>query len=220
MKERIIDLVGFLGERIWAGTFHSMCLRILRMEIEEVGYKPNFVIYDESDQQTLLKQILKEQNLDEKKFPPRLLANTISNFKNELLDPQSAHKYINGDFIMEKNVEIYDIYQERLKQNNAVDFDDIIMLTVQLFERNAEILAKYQSRFRYIFVDEYQDTNHAQYRLIKLLAAKYRNICVVGDDDQSIYRWRGADIQNILNFEKDYPEAKVVKLEQNYRSTQ
>lgn len=220
MKERIIDLVGFLGERIWAGTFHSMCLRILRMEIEEVGYKPNFVIYDESDQQTLLKQILKEQNLDEKKFPPRLLANTISNFKNELLDPQSARKYINGDFIMEKNVEIYDIYQERLKQNNAVDFDDIIMLTVQLFERNAEILAKYQSRFRYIFVDEYQDTNHAQYRLIKLLAAKYRNICVVGDDDQSIYRWRGADIQNILNFEKDYPEAKVVKLEQNYRSTQ
>lgn len=220
MKERIIDLVGFMGERIWAGTFHSMCLRILRMEIDAIGYKPNFVIYDESDQQTLLKQILKEENLDEKSFPPKLIANTISNFKNELFDPLQAKKYINGDFIMEKNVEIYAIYQDKLKQNNAVDFDDIIMLTVRLLRDNEEILAKYQNRFRYIFVDEYQDTNHAQYTLIKLLAAKYRNICVVGDDDQSIYRWRGADIQNILNFEKDYPEAKVVKLEQNYRSTQ
>ena len=220
MKERIIDLVGFVGEKIWAGTFHSMCLRILRMEIEEIGYKPNFVIYDETDQQSLLKQILKEQNLDEKSFPPRLIANTISNFKNELLEPKAAKKYINGDFIMEKNVELYEIYQEKLKQNNAVDFDDIIMLTVKLFKTNSEILSKYQNRFRYIFVDEYQDTNHAQYMFIKLLAAKHRNICVVGDDDQSIYRWRGADIQNILNFEKDYPDAKIVKLEQNYRSTQ
>lgn len=220
MKERITDLVGFVGEKIWAGTFHSICLRILRREIEKIGYKPNFVIYDESDQQTLLKQILKELNLDEKVFPPRLLANTISNFKNELLDPKASKKYVNGDFIMEKNVEIYSIYQDKLVQNNAVDFDDIIMLTVNLLEQDQEVLEKYQNRFRYIFVDEYQDTNHAQYKLIKLLAAKYRNICVVGDDDQSIYRWRGADIQNILNFEKDYPEAKVVKLEQNYRSTQ
>lgn len=220
MKERIIDLVGFVGEKIWAGTFHSICLRILRREIEKIGYKPNFVIYDESDQQTLLKQILKELNLDEKAFPPRLLANTISNFKNELLDPKASKKYVNGDFIMEKNVEIYSIYQDKLMQNNAVDFDDIIMLTVNLLEQDQEVLEKYQNSFRYIFVDEYQDTNHAQYKLIKLLAAKYRNICVVGDDDQSIYRWRGADIQNILNFEKDYPEAKVVKLEQNYRSTQ
>ena len=170
MKERIIDLVGFAGEKIWAGTFHSMCLRILRMEIEEIGYKPNFVIYDETDQQSLLKQILKEQNLDEKSFPPRLVANTISNFKNELLNPTAAKRYINGDFIMEKNVELYEIYQEKLKQNNAVDFDDIIMLTVQLFKANSEILSKYQNRFRYIFVDEYQDTNHAQYTLIKLLA--------------------------------------------------
>lgn len=220
MRERIVSLVGQDGEKVWASTFHSTCVRILRNEISYIGYDTNFVIYDDSDQQTLLKMILKELNLDEKKYPPRGAAARISAHKNELRTPQQAHFAAEGDFLEEQHAEIYRIYQERLKQNNAVDFDDLIMLTVQLFSENPDVLQRYQERFRYILVDEYQDTNMAQYVLVKLLASRYQNLCVVGDDDQSIYQWRGADIRNILSFEEDYPSAQVVKLEENYRSTQ
>ena len=220
MRERIVNLVGQDGEKVWASTFHSTCVRILRNEINYIGYDTNFVIYDDSDQQTLIKMILKEMNLDEKKFPPRGVAARISNHKNELRTPQQAHFAAEGDYAEEQYAEIYRIYQERLKKNNALDFDDLIMLTVQLFTAYPDVLQRYQERFRYILVDEYQDTNMAQYILVKLLASRYQNLCVVGDDDQSIYQWRGADIRNILSFEEDYPTAKVVKLEENYRSTQ
>ncbi len=220
MRERIVALVGQDGEKVWASTFHSTCVRILRNEINYIGYDTNFVIYDDADQQTLIKMILKEQNLDEKKFPPRGVAARISAHKNELRTPAQAKAEAMGDFAEEKHAELYAIYQERLQKNNAVDFDDLIMLTVQLFRENPDVLQRYQERFRYILVDEYQDTNMAQYVLVKLLASRYQNLCVVGDDDQSIYQWRGADIRNILNFEKDYPDARVVKLEENYRSTQ
>ena len=220
MRERIVALIGQDGEKVWASTFHSTCVRILRNEINYIGYDTSFVIYDDADQQTLIKMILKEQNLDEKKFPPRGVAARISTHKNELRTPEMAYREAVGDFAEEKHAEIYRMYQERLKQNNALDFDDLIMLTVQLFRDYPEVLERYQERFRYILVDEYQDTNMAQYVLVKLLASRYENLCVVGDDDQSIYQWRGADIRNILNFEKDYPNARVVKLEENYRSTQ
>lgn len=220
MRERIVNLVGQDGEKVWASTFHSTCVRILRNEINYIGYDTNFVIYDDSDQQTLIKMILKEMNLDEKKFPARGVAARISNHKNELRTPQQAHFAAEGDFAEEQYAEIYRVYQERLKKNNALDFDDLIMLTVKLFKENPDVLQRYQERFRYILVDEYQDTNMAQYILVKLLASRYQNLCVVGDDDQSIYQWRGADIRNILSFEEDYPNAKVVKLEENYRSTQ
>ena len=220
MRERIVALVGQNGEKVWASTFHSTCVRILRNEINYIGYDTNFVIYDESDQLTLLKMILKELNLDEKKFPPKGAAARISTHKNELRNPSQAHFAAMGDYVDETYAEIYRVYQQRLKQNNAVDFDDLIMLTVELFQQNPDVLDRYQERFRYILVDEYQDTNMAQYVLVKLLAQKYQNLCVVGDDDQSIYQWRGADIRNILNFEEDYPRAVVIKLEENYRSTQ
>lgn len=220
MRERIIGLIGQDGEKVWASTFHSTCVRILRNEINYIGYDTNFVIYDDSDQQTLLKMILKEKNLDEKKFPPRGAAARISNYKNELKTPATAIRETQGDFPEDQYAEIYRIYQERLQKNNALDFDDLIMLTVQLFREHEDVLQRYQERFRYILVDEYQDTNTSQYVLVNLLAGKYQNLCVVGDDDQSIYQWRGADIRNILNFEQDYPAAKVVKLEENYRSTQ
>lgn len=220
MRERITRLIGQDGEKVWASTFHSTCVRILRYEINALGYDQNFVIYDDSDQQTLLRNIIKEMNLDEKKFPPKGAMHRISNHKNELRTPAMASKEAAGDFVEETYAEIYRIYQQRLKNSSAVDFDDLIMLTVQLFQEHPEVLERYQERFRYILVDEYQDTNYSQYILVKLLASKYQNLCVVGDDDQSIYQWRGADIRNILNFETDYPTAKVVKLEENYRSTQ
>lgn len=220
MRERIVDLIGSEGQKVWASTFHSTCVRILRAEIEHLGYDRNFVIYDDGDQQTLLKMVLKELNVDDKKLHPRTVASQISKYKNELQSPKEAKACAKGDFVEEKTAEIYSLYQERLLKNNAVDFDDLIMLTVLLFKESPEILEKYQERFLYILVDEYQDTNTSQYELVRLLAEKYKNLCVVGDDDQSIYQWRGADIRNILNFEKDYPDAKVVKLEENYRSTQ
>ena len=220
MRERVSTLVGSEGYGLWVTTFHSACVRILRREIDTMpGYSKNFVIYDSGDQQSLLKSCLKEYNLDEKKFPVRAVAAVISEAKNNLLDPEEfSHKAT--DYFQHKVVDIYKSYQKRLKNNNALDFDDIIMLTVQLFQQSTEVFRFYQDKFRYIMVDEYQDTNHAQYMLIKLLASEYRNLCVVGDDDQSVYGWRGADIQNILDFERDYPETKVIKLEQNYRSTQ
>ena len=220
MRQRIVALVGQDGEKVWASTFHSACVRILRSEINYIGYDSNFVIYDDADQQTLIKMILRELNLDEKKFPPRGVAARISAHKNELRTPQQAYFAAESDFLEEQHAEIYRIYQERLQSNNALDFDDIIMLTVQLFTEHSDVLERYQERFRYILVDEYQDTNMAQYVLVKLLASRYQNLCVVGDDDQSIYQWRGADIRNILSFEEDYPAARVVKLEENYRSTQ
>ena len=220
MRERVTTLLGSEGYGLWVTTFHSACVRILRREIDNLpGYTKNFVIYDTGDQQSILKACLKEKNYDEKKFPVRSVAAVISDAKNKLQDPE-AFSYKAASYFEQKVVDIYRSYQKRLKSNNALDFDDIIMLTVQLFQQSNHVYRYYQDKFRYIMVDEYQDTNHAQYMLIKLLASEYRNLCVVGDDDQSVYGWRGADIQNILDFERDYPEAKVIKLEQNYRSTQ
>jgi len=220
MRERLEKLVGIATQQLWVATFHSTCLRILRREISELGYTSNFVIYDDSDQQTLIKMILKEKNLDEKKYTPRTISNKISNYKNELKTSDAARKDPENTYFDDQIINIYGEYQKRLQNNNALDFDDLIMLTVLLFKEKPFILEKYQERFKYILVDEYQDTNTAQYMLITLLAAKHKNLCVVGDDDQSIYQWRGADIKNILSFEEDYLKTKVIKLEQNYRSTQ
>ena len=220
MRERVTTLVGSEGYGLWVTTFHSACVRILRREIDNMpGYSRNFVIYDTGDQQSVLKSCLREFNLDDKKFPVRSVAAVISDAKNKLLDPEDFSRKAE-DYFQHKIVDVYRAYQKKMKSNNALDFDDIIMLTVQLFQQNKQAFDYYQDKFRYIMVDEYQDTNHAQYMLIKILASKYRNLCVVGDDDQSVYGWRGADIQNILDFERDYPETKVIKLEQNYRSTQ
>ncbi|MGC7870580.1 DNA helicase PcrA [Desulfosporosinus sp. SYSU MS00001] len=220
MRDRVTALVGSEGRGLWVSTFHSACVRILRRDIEHMpGYTRNFVIYDAGDQLALIKGCLKEKNLDEKKFSPRSVAAVISDAKNRLLDPDGFASQA-SDYFQSKVVDLYRDYQKKLRTNNALDFDDIIMLTVKLFREDERVLDYYQEKFRYIMVDEYQDTNHAQYVLVKLLASRYRNLCVVGDDDQSVYRWRGADIQNILDFERDYPEAKVIKLEQNYRSTQ
>ncbi len=220
MRERVAALVGSEGRGLWVATFHSACVRILRSEIEHLpGYNRSFVIYDSGDQQAVIKSCMKELDFDDKKFSPRAIGGAISDAKNKLLSPEEFSQRATDYF--EKKVErVYTLYQKKLKANNALDFDDIIMLTVRLFQENPEVLAHYQEKFRYILVDEYQDTNHAQYALVNLLAKKYRNLCVVGDDDQSIYMFRGADVQNILDFERDYPEVVVLKLEQNYRSTQ
>lgn len=220
MKNRLAKLLGTISEQMWVMTFHAACVRILHREIAHLpGYTNNFVIYDSPDQLGVVRSIIKELNLDDKKFKPNAVLSAISRFKCRLMTPTMAAKEC-SDYYEDKCQEIYTVYQERLKENNALDFDDLLMLTVRLFQQNPEILAKYQERFRYIMVDEYQDTNHAQYVLVNALARKYKNLCVVGDDDQSIYGFRYADIQNILDFERDYPEAKVIKLEQNYRSTQ
>ncbi|MBI4743834.1 MAG: DNA helicase PcrA [Actinobacteria bacterium] len=218
MKERIESLVGRISENMWICTFHSACGRILRREIEKLGYKSNFTIYDQDDQTRLIRNCLRDLNYDTKKYSPVAIRSIISNAKNELIDADTyALKAVS--YIEQIASEVYKLYQEKLYQNNAVDFDDMIMLTVNIFNIFPDVLEKYQNRFKYILVDEYQDTNYAQYVLVNLLSAKYRNLCVVGDDDQSIYRFRGADIRNILEFESDYPEAVIIKLEQNYRST-
>jgi len=219
MRERIFNLVGKDAEDIWVSTFHSMCVRILRRDIDRIGFNRSFSILDTTDQLTVIKNILKEKNLDSKKFDPRSILGSISSAKNEL---QTAADYSRDAFTpFEKVVgEIYASYQDRLRKNHSLDFDDLIMMTINLFERVPEVLQYYQRKFQYIHVDEYQDTNHAQYKIVKLLAEQFKNICVVGDSDQSIYRWRGADISNILSFEKDYEKAQVILLEQNYRSTQ
>lgn len=220
MRERVDKMAGAAAKDVWLFTFHAFCARFLRMEITKLGgYGSNFAIYDSSDSQNLIKQILKELNLDEKRFPPSGIAARISGAKNQLQSVSDFRKAA-GDFYNQKIADIYERYQNKLLINNAVDFDDLLVLTIRLLQENEEVRSKYQQRFDYLLVDEYQDTNHAQYLLTKFLAAKHRNICVVGDADQSIYGWRGADIQNIMDFEKDYPEAKVIKLEQNYRSTQ
>ena len=217
MKERAYTLNPATEDCLIA-TFHSMCVRILRREADHIGYNRNFTIVDPSEQRTLMKRILKTLNLDPKKWNERAILGTISNAKNDLID-EVAYAALAGDMYTEIVAKCYEMYQKELRQSEAMDFDDLIMLTLRLFDKNPDVLTYYQQRYQYIHVDEYQDTNHAQYQLVKLLASRFKNICVVGDADQSIYAWRGADIQNILDFEKDYPEAKVVLLEENYRST-
>lgn len=220
MRERVNNMSGPAAKDVWLFTFHAFCARFLRMEIDKLpGYGGNFAIYDTADSQNLIKQILKEMNLDDKRFQPSGILSRISNAKNALQDAATFARQA-GDFYEQKVADIYSRYEQKLQLNNALDFDDLLMLSIKLLQENKEVREKYQDRFDYLLVDEYQDTNHAQYLLTKFLAAKHRNICVVGDADQSIYGWRGADIQNILDFEKDYPDAKVIKLEQNYRSTQ
>ena len=219
MKDRVALLVGPDSRKMWVSTFHAFCARVLRVHAEKLGYKREFTIYDGADQVRLVKRCIVELGKDPKRFNPRSFAAQISAAKNVLMTPEDYLRSTEG-YIAENVAEVYDLYQTRLYENNAMDFDDLIMQTVALLEVFAEVRERYQRRFKYIHVDEYQDTNHAQYRLVNILAAAHRNLCVVGDDDQSVYSWRGADIRNILDFERDYPEAKVVKLEQNYRSTQ
>ncbi|MBO8169171.1 MAG: DNA helicase PcrA [Thermoanaerobacteraceae bacterium] len=218
MKERLEQLLQYPVSGMWVSTFHSACVRILRMEADNLPYDRNFVIYDTTDQKSLIKSCIAELGLSDKKFDPRVVMSRISNAKNELLTPDK-YRQRTADLYDEQIARIYALYQEKLYKYNAMDFDDLIMQTVLLFSRNPRVLSYYQNRFQYILVDEYQDTNHAQYVLVKLLAQAHENICVVGDPDQSIYGWRGADIQNILDFESDYPNARVIRLEQNYRST-
>lgn len=219
LRERVNQLVGFGAEQIWVATFHSTCVRILRRHIDRLGFDNNFTIYDTDDQKTVIKEICKRFGIDTKQTKERDFMNAISSAKDKLIGPLEYRMQNMGDFSKKKIGDVYEEYQEVLKKNNALDFDDLIVKTVELFKACPEILNNYQERFRYISVDEYQDTNKAQFELVRLLADKYRNLCVVGDDDQSIYRFRGADIRNILNFEQVYPEARVIKLEQNYRST-
>ena len=220
MRERVDRMAGAAARDVWLFTFHAFCARLLRYELENLsGYANNFAIYDTSDSKNLIKQVLKEMNLDEKRFPLPAIISNISNAKNALLLPDAYAREASG-YYEQQVAKIYDAYQKKLQANNAVDFDDLLLLALRLLQENPAVREKYQRKFDYLMVDEYQDTNHAQYLLTKLLAAGHRNICVVGDADQSIYGWRGADIQNILDFEKDYPDAKLVKLEQNYRSTQ
>ncbi|HFU1174431.1 TPA: DNA helicase PcrA [Streptococcus agalactiae] len=217
MRERAIALNPATQDTLIA-TFHSMCVRILRREADYIGYNRNFTIVDPGEQRTLMKRIIKQLNLDTKKWNERSILGTISNAKNDLLD-EIAYEKQAGDMYTQVIAKCYKAYQEELRRSEAMDFDDLIMMTLRLFDQNKDVLAYYQQRYQYIHVDEYQDTNHAQYQLVKLLASRFKNICVVGDADQSIYGWRGADMQNILDFEKDYPQAKVVLLEENYRST-
>lgn len=219
MKDRIHALAGAEAEEIWISTFHSMCVRILRRDIDRLGYNRNFTILDSSDQLTVIKQILKEKNLDPKQVPPRGLLNRISNAKNQLQSARDMKERAQSH-MDELAAEIFESYQDKLRTNQSLDFDDLLTETVRLFRQVPEVLDYYRRKFQYIHVDEYQDTNHVQYVLVRLLAEHHRNLCVVGDSDQSIYRFRGADITNILHFERDYPEAQVIKLEQNYRSTQ
>ena len=219
MKTRIENLVGEVANEMWIGTFHSICVRILRRFIDRIGYQTSFVIFDTSDQRTLVKQCLKELNIDDKLFTDRGVLSEISNAKNEMLSPAQYLARANGEYRKEKIGEIYALYQKKLKQNNSLDFDDIINFTIDILTENPDVLEYYSDKFKYVLVDEYQDTNKSQFTLITLLAARHGNITVVGDNDQGIYSFRGADISNILNFEKDFPGTKIIKLEQNYRST-
>ena len=220
MRERVDALVGYGSEDIWISTFHATCSRILRRHIDLLGYDRNFTIYDASDQKSLMKEVLKEMKIDTKQFPERAVMSEISSAKNEYKSPLDYRNEYGSNFRNQRIADVYERYQKRLKENNALDFDDLLVKMVDLFQANPEVLEHYQDRFRYIMVDEYQDTNTVQFLLVSLLAKKYRNLCVVGDDDQSIYKFRGANIYNILNFEKVFPDAQVIRLEQNYRSTQ
>lgn len=220
LKDRLEAMLDETARDIWAGTFHSVCSKILRREIEALGYDKSFTIYDTDDSVRVLKDCIKELNINDKQFPPKQVLGSISRLKDQLLTPAQAKQSANGEFRETKIAELYELYEKRLKAANALDFDDLIVCTVRLFEQFPEVLKAWQRRFAYVMVDEYQDTNHAQYRLVGLLSAAHKRICVVGDDDQSIYRFRGATIENILSFEKQFPGAVVVRLEQNYRSTQ
>ena len=220
MRERVDALVGYGSEDIWISTFHATCSRILRRHIDLLGYDRNFTIYDASDQKSLMKEVLKEMKIDTKQFPESSVMSEISSAKNEYKSPLDYRNEYGSNFRNQRIADIYEHYQKRLKENNALDFDDLLVKMVDLFQTNPDVLEHYQDRFQYIMVDEYQDTNTVQFLLVSLLAKKYRNLCVVGDDDQSIYKFRGANIYNILNFEKVFPDAQVIRLEQNYRSTQ
>ena len=220
MRERVDKIVGYGSESIWVSTFHSTCVRILRRYIDRLGYDTNFTIYDTEDQKTVMKSVCQKLQLDSKLYKERMLLNVISHAKDEYISPNEFLLEAKGDFRQEKIAQVYVEYQKELKKNNALDFDDLLVKTVELFQSCPDVLEYYQNRFRYIMVDEYQDTNTVQFKFISTLARQYRNLCVVGDDDQSIYKFRGANIRNILDFEKVFPDAKVVKLEQNYRSTQ
>jgi DNA helicase-2/ATP-dependent DNA helicase PcrA len=218
MRERVRHLIGSEADNMWISTFHSSCVRILRREIDKLGYNKNFAIYDSYDQKVLIKQCMQELNINDKDITDREIIGKIGELKDELKSPERFKKESQHNFRLNKIADLYLLYQKKLKGNNALDFDDLIFKAVELFKNHSDVLEFYQRKFRYIMVDEYQDTNKAQYELVRLLAAQHKNICVVGDDDQCIYAWRGADIRNILEFEKDYPNAKVIKLEQNYRS--
>lgn len=218
MRERVDDLVGCGADAAWIMTFHAACVRILRRFIDRLGYGTNFTIYDTDDQKSLMKEVCKSMDVDTKVYKEKMLLSRISAAKDELVTPDEMYTRANNDYTQMRIAEVYRVYEERLKKNNAVDFDDIINLAVELFEKNDDVLDYYQERFKYIMVDEYQDTNTAQFKLVSLLARKYHNLCVVGDDDQSIYKFRGANIRNILNFKEYFPEAEIIKLEQNYRS--
>ena len=220
MYERVVHILGDMAEDMWISTFHSACVKILRRTIHLLGYENDFVIYDSADTSTLIKECLKELNMDDKLFPPKMVSSIISKAKDNMQEPDSFRAVNQKNYFNLKIAEVYEIYQKKLKKNNALDFDDIVLNTVKIFMENPDVLENYQNRFKYILVDEYQDTNNVQYMLISLLAQKNRNICVVGDDDQSIYKFRGANIQNILGFEDEFTDAVVIKLEQNYRSTQ
>ena len=219
MKERIANLVGEIAKDIWMGTFHSICVRILRRFIDRIGFETSFIIFDTSDQKTLVKNCLKDLSIDDKLFNERAVMSEISNAKNEMLTPAEYQAKAMGDFRKEKIATVYELYQKRLKENNAIDFDDIINYTIKILEENDDVREYYCNKFKYVLVDEYQDTNKAQFTLVTILASAYKNITVVGDNDQGIYSFRGADISNILNFEKDFPGTKIIKLEQNYRCT-
>lgn len=220
LKQRLIRDLGEIGNDVFASTFHSMCVRFLRRDIDRIGYEKSFTIYDSADQQTVIKDCLKELDVDDKKYPPKKVISLISGAKDKLITPDEYSEETQSDFYLKKVADLYKLYQRKLKNNNALDFDDLITLTVRLFEECPDILEYYQNRFKYILVDEYQDTNHAQYKLVSLLASRNKNLCVVGDDDQSIYKFRGADISNILGFEEEFDNCKTIKLEENYRSTQ
>lgn len=219
MRERVDGIVSYGAEMVWVSTFHSLCVRILRRFIDKLDYQTNFTIYDSDDQKAVIKECLKKLNMNPKQYPERGVMSEISKAKERFISPDEYDREASGNYRKMQIARVYKEYQAKLHQSNALDFDDLLYKTVELFQFNPEILDNYQQRFQYIMVDEYQDTNHIQFLLIKQLASKFRNLCVVGDDDQSIYKFRGANIYNILNFEEEYPEAKVIKLEQNYRST-
>lgn len=218
MKERVEKITPY-GKDVWVSTFHSSCVRILRRDIDKIGYTSQFTIYDSDDSEKLIKEILKDLNINEKNFSPKMVMSVISSQKNELISAKAYSADLEDDFFKKNISKIYTEYQRRLKLNNSLDFDDLIFKTVQLFSQNPDVLDKYREKFIYIMIDEYQDTNTCQYNLVKQLSSKYKNLCVVGDDDQSIYGWRGANIRNILDFEKDFRNTVTIKLEQNYRST-
>ena len=218
MKDRVREIVGEIADNMWISTFHSTCVRILRREADKIGYKNNFTIYDTSDQKTLITDCMKKLNIDSKDIEAKEILGKIGRAKDRMQGPESYKREFESNYRENKIADVYVMYQKSLKENNAMDFDDLISKTVELFKKNPDVLEFYQNKFQYIMVDEYQDTNGAQYKFVKMLAEKYKNLCVVGDDDQTIYTWRGADISNILGFEKDYPDCKVIKLEENYRS--